>query len=374
MRYILACVFVVGALLTTNVYVQAQSSPATQEQVSAKEYRQMVDRAVDYLRQQGQADDGSFSGQAGVGPTGLVVAGLLDVGLTAEDPMVAKALRYMEQHVQPTGGIHTDDSRHRNYDTCIAVMAFSKADQGDRYSETLKKAESFIKGIQWDESEGKDESDLFYGGAGYGSHSRPDMSNTAFFVEALHSLGNGPEDESIQKALTFISRCQNLEGANNTTEFAAKINDGGFYYTIAAGGESKAGEDATGGLRSYGSMTYAGLKSMIYAGVDADDKRVVAAKDFLSKHYDLESNPGVGQQGLYYYYHTLAKALDAVGNDKFVDAQGTEHDWKAELRQKLYSEQRPDGSWVNETTRWMEGDPNLVSGYTLMALSYVKPE
>ena len=340
----------------------------------AKQYAAMVQRSVDYLRQHGQADDGSFSGTTGIGPTGLVISGLLSVGIMPQDPMVAKGLKYLEEHAQTDGGIYTLDSKHRNYDTCIAILALSKANQDQRYEALLDKAEAFVKGIQWDEGEGKQPSDPFYGGAGYGSHSRPDLSNTTFLVDALQSLGNGPEDEAIQKALEFVSRCQNLESPANNTEFAAKVNDGGFYYTVAAGGESKAGEEPNGGLRSYGSMTYAGLKSMIYAGVGKQDKRVQAATDFLRKHYDLESNPGVGQQGLFYYYHTMAKALDALDEPQFVDASGASHQWKSEMRAKLAEIQRPDGSWVNDTARWMEGDPNLVTGYALLALAYCAPE
>lgn len=214
---------------------------------------------------------------------------------------------------------------------------------------------------------------MFYGGAGYGSHSRPDLSNTSFLVDALHALGAGADDEAMQKALQFVSRCQNLESDANSSPFAAKINDGGFFYTVANGGESKAGNEPNGGLRSYGSMTYAGLKSMIYAGVDRDDPRVKAAVDFARNHYTLDQNPGVGQQGLFYYYHTLAKALDAYGDDAFVDGSGGKHDWRAELREKLSELQQSDGSWINETVRWMEGDPNLVSGYVLLTLAHCKP-
>ena len=39
---------------------------------------------------------------------------------------------------------------------------------------------------------------------------------------------------------------------------------------------------ADGGLRSYASMTYAGLKSMIYAGLDRDDPRVKAALTYIT--------------------------------------------------------------------------------------------
>lgn len=342
--------------------------------VDAAAYQEMVDRAIRYLRDKGQAADGSFSGQEGVGPTGLVVSGLLAIGLPADDPMVARALAYLERYVQPSGGVYHLDSLHRNYDTCIVITAFARANQDGRYSPVLAKAEAFVKGLQWDDGEGKDKSDMFYGGAGYGSHSRPDLSNTTYLIDALHELGRGSEDAAMQRALAFVSRCQNLKTPANDSEFADKLEDGGFYYTVAAGGESKSGVEDNGGLRSYGSMTYAGLKSMIYAGVSQDDKRVTAAINFLRKNYDLESNPGMGTQGLFYYYHTMAKALDAVGQPEFQDAQGKQHDWKAELRSKLYEIQRKDGSWVNDTPRWMEGDPNLVCGYTLLALAYCAPE
>ncbi len=367
MLFGLVCSWSAGIQLTSEC--SAQQPDAGQK----REYQRMIDRSVDYLRSRGQAEDGSFSGAAGLGPTALVVSGLLAVDVSPDDPLVQKGLAYLKRHVQPDGGIYTLDSAHRNYDTCIAMVAFSKANRDGQYDTIVKQAEAFVRGIQWDESEQKDSSDMFYGGAGYGSHSRPDLSNTSFLIDALHSLGNGPEDESIQKALQFVSRCQNLETPANNSPFAAKINDGGFYYTVAAGGESKAGTEADGGLRSYGSMTYAGLKSMIYAGLDQDDPRVKAAVSFLKKNYDVNSNPGMGQQGLFYYYHTMAKALSALEQEQFVDADGQPHDWKAELRSKLAELQQPDGSWVNETTRWMEGDPNLVCGYTLLALAYCKP-
>jgi squalene-hopene/tetraprenyl-beta-curcumene cyclase len=177
----------------------------------------------------------------------------------------------------------------------------------------------------------------------------------------------------MQRALIFVSRCQNLESPYNTTPFAAKINDGGFYYTPAAGGNSQAGnDDATGGLRSYASMTYAGLKSMIYAGLKPDDGRVKAAIAWLKKHYDLDSNPGLGDQGLYYYYQTFAKALSALGQDTFTDDNRVSHDWRKDLIDALARRQRSDGSWINENKRWLEGDANLSTGYALLALSYCK--
>jgi squalene-hopene/tetraprenyl-beta-curcumene cyclase len=288
-------------------------------------------------------------------------------------------LKYLEGFVHDDGGVYSDESYYKNYETCLALMAFSEANRGGRYDTLIKNADAFIKSNQWgsagdSQTEVAGPHDPSYGGAGYGKHKRPDLSNTSFLVDALKAAGNDENSEAMQRALIFVSRCQNLESEHNTTPFAAKIDDGGFYYTAAAGGSSQAGiDEATGGLRSYGSMTYAGLKSMIYAGVKPEDKRVKAAVEWLRKHYDLDSNPGMGDAGLYYYYHTFAKALAALNRDKFVDDQGVEHDWRKELIDELAGRQKADGSWINDNARWLEGDASLVTGYALLALSYCKP-
>jgi squalene-hopene/tetraprenyl-beta-curcumene cyclase len=331
----------------------------------------LVEKGVAFL-EKSQAEDGSFSSESGTGVTSLVTAALLKSGKTADDPVVAKALDYLKTFVQADGGIYKPGSTHRNYETCIAVTAFHLANTDGRYDDLVKNAAEYIKEVQWDSGEGHNEESMNYGGAGYGSHSRPDLSNTSFLIDTLKELGTSEDDPAIQKALVFVSRCQNLKSEHNQTEFADKIGDGGFYYTIAAGGTSQAGAEPDGGLRSYGSMTYAGLKSMIYAGVDADDERVKAALDWIAKHYTLEENPGMADSGLYYYYHTFAKSLSAVGKDELVDDSGKAHDWKADLVAELAKRQQPDGSWSNTQARWLEDDPNLVTAYVLLALSYAK--
>lgn len=339
-----------------------------------KSLEQVVTKGINFLAVKGQAVDGSYTKANGPGITGLVVAGILRNGRKPGDPAVAKSLKYLEGFIQPDGGIYGKESFHKNYETCICILAFTEANKDGRYDKTLKKADAFIKGIQWDESEGKAKDDVNYGGAGYGRSARPDLSNTAFLMDALKATGNDENSEAIKRALIFVSRCQNLETEHNTTRFAAKNPDGGFYYTpVGESGNSQAGVDEkTGGLRSYASMTYAGLKSMIYAGVKPSDPRVKAALTWLQKHYDLKENPGMGQAGLFYYYNTFAKALSATGQDEFVDEKGTKHDWRKELIAELASRQRADGSWANDEKRWMEGDANIVTAYALLALSYCK--
>lgn len=357
--------------LFATAAIQAEDSAATLR----RQYQATVAKGTSFLLSKGRTSDGSYSSYSGTGVTSLVTTALLKHGVSPKDPRVASSLTFLKSNIRDDGGIYQKDSLYRNYETCLAILCFSEVNQDGKYDQTLKRADAFIKGIQWDENEGKEKGDPGYGGGGYGKHKRPDLSNTTFLIEALKATGNDADSEAIQRALLFISRCQNLETEHNTTPFASKNPDGGFYYTPAAGGTSQAGTTPDGGLRSYASMTYAGLKSMIYAGVGPDDQRVKAAFTWIRKHYDLDSNPGMGAAGLYYYYHTFAKALDAMKVDAIEDESGTKHDWRSELVEELVSRQQPDGSWINgDTDRWLEGDANLVTGYALLALAYCQPQ
>ncbi|MEO1525935.1 MAG: prenyltransferase/squalene oxidase repeat-containing protein [Planctomycetota bacterium] len=337
-----------------------------------------VDSAINFLKNRAQADDGRFSPASGIAVTSLCVQAILDHRPSeVNSPQVKKAIEAILSNVRGDGGIYSKGSLYRNYETSVAVSALVAANTEGQYESELKRAEAFLKQMQWDEGEGIESSDVAYGGAGYAKHGRPDLSNTSFMLDALRDLGNDENDEAIQKALRFVTRTQNLKGHGNDTDFAGKQGDGGFYYTPAAGGESKVvveeDPENAAGLRSYGSMTYAGLKSMIYAGLTQDDPRVAAAMEFIQETYSLTDNPGMGKQGLYYYYHTFAKALDVADVKILTDAKGKNHLWNRELAATLFAAQQEDGSWVNQGhKRWMEGDRNLVTAYSLMALAHCR--
>ena len=337
-----------------------------------RKYQKTVGLAIQFLAAQ-QSENGSLSPQIGIGPTALATLGLLRNGRTTIDPQVAKGLKYLEEYVQESGGIHMPGGRIPTYETCIALVCFKEANRDGRYEKIIQNADAFIRGSQWDKSKNKDESDLYYGGVGYGGKTRPDLSNTAFLIDALKASAGSSDDKAIKDAMIFVSRCQNLESAHNTTQFASKVNDGGFYYTCVLGKQEAERQTPNGGLRSYGSMTYAGLKSMIYAGLTKDDPRVKAALTWIRKNYDVKTNPGMGEAGLYYYYHTFAKTMDVLGIDEIEDAKGIKHDWRRELTEELVRRQNDNGSWVNANTQWMEGDPNLATAFALLALSYCRP-
>ena len=333
----------------------------------------MTEKAVAFLRSRQDAQ-GGWSTEREPGITALAATALLRSSrVTPSDPAVTRAFAYLERFLTPNGGL--SEVPHANYATAIALMAFQQANAKGRYDRVIKEGQAFLKTMQWDEAEGKDRADAFYGGAGYGGkNSRPDLSNTTFFIEALRDTGLPADDPALQKAMVFVSRCQNLKSEFNDQAWADKVDDGGFVYTAANGGSSFAGKEANGGLRSYAGMTYAGLKSMIYAGLSADDPRIKAALRYIRNHYTLEENPGMGQAGLYYYYQTFAKAMALLDRPTLTDASGQDHDWRADLTAALAKRQNPEGSWANPADRFLEGDPNLVTSYGLLALAYARPK
>ncbi|MCA9066721.1 MAG: terpene cyclase/mutase family protein, partial [Planctomycetaceae bacterium] len=330
----LVAAFLVASLLAGSRTGQAQD-PGT-----------MKARGIAFLRLT-QGENGAWPSPDTVGITGLVVNALTESGLSVDDPLAARALSFLVAQQKEDGGIYSEGSRHQNYETCISVVALAAANADGRYQATIRKAERYLRDLQWDEGEGIESSDGAYGGGGYDSKQRPDMSNTQFLIEALKSAGAGEDDPAIQKALIFVSRAQNLESTHNTLPYAGKVNDGGFIYTPARGGESKAGTTDNGGHRSYGSITYAGLKSLIYAGLTREDPRVIAATKWIKANYTLSENPGMGQQGLFYYYHTFARTMSVLEVDSFTDAEGRQHDWRKELLTVLQQKQDGNGSWKN---------------------------
>jgi squalene-hopene/tetraprenyl-beta-curcumene cyclase len=348
-----------------------ESLPA-QEADTALLRQKTIEKGLAYLRDQGQADDGTFTAEMGPGITALAISAALRNGVGMDDPMVAKGLAALEKFVKPDGGIY-GNGRIKNYETCVAIVTFKLANKDKKYDELLAHAEKFVRGLQYGAQTGQDKSNPAYGGVGYGGSERPDLSNTSYLIDALVELGATGDDEAIQRALVFVGRCQNLEGPHNDTKFAGKVNDGGFYYLIPTESIDPSTDERyteNGGLRSYGSMSYAGFKSLIYAGLTKEDPRVKAVLDWLGKNYTVTENPGVGDAGLFYYYNSFAAALEAAKMGELVDAEGKSHDWRGDLVKELAQRQNDDGSWTNENRQWFENDPNLATSFALIALSY----
>lgn len=292
------------------------------------------------------------------------------------DQNILQALRFITQARRPDGSF--DSGSLSNYVNSSVLSALSAIGDRDSHDDIIA-LQKMLMSQQWDQGEGVSPRQDWFGGSGYGDEGRPDLSNTQMMLDALYDSGLSPDEPAFQKALCFASRTQNFK-ATNSAPWAG--TDGGFIYTPANGGESKASEVAGEGvsgeilaatgqprsLRSYGAMTYAGFKSMLYAGLSPDDVRVRAAFDWIRNHWTFDENPGIGQLGLYYYYHTIARALFIAQQDIITDTKGGKHNWREELIQALIKRQRDDGSWVNQADRWLEGQPSLVTCYGVLAL------
>jgi squalene-hopene/tetraprenyl-beta-curcumene cyclase len=254
-----------------------------------KEAKEAIDKGLAFLH--GNLDkDGSWGKHPGV--TGIVLLAFLRSPRgynDTDDPFVRRPLQYLRSLQKPDGAIY--DKELANYSTSIALQALL-ATKNPKYQDAIRKARAYLIGSQLDKGEGYEESDPGYGGAGYGGSLRPDLSNTQMWADALKDAeesGLEKDSDAWKRMVVFVSRCQN-RSESNPAKWAA--NDGGVVYSPW---ESKAGEvmlgDGRKGLRSYGAMTYAGLKSMIYAHVSKDDPRVQAAYSWIQKHYTVDENP-----------------------------------------------------------------------------------
>ena len=325
-----------------------------------------------------QEDGGGWRMKTPAGPayTALILKALVrHPDFDTDSPEVKRGYDYLLGFRQKDGGIYDPDNPgFANYTSSIALMSLVAA--GDpRFNEAKRELIVYLKrrvivpGSKDPKGRIVQEGEDIIGGTSYGEHGRPDGSNTGMVIEGLHQAGVPEDDPAVQRMAGFFTRLQNRSESNTTRYAMVGPNDGGFYYAI---GESMAGAGPGGkGLRSYGSMTYMGFKSMIYAGLTKDDPRVAAAFQWIRKHWTLDSNPNMPHRkslmGLYYYYHTYAKALRAWKQPIIKDINGKEHNWREELIDALAARIK-DGQWVNNADRWYEGDPVLVTTYAVLAL------
>ncbi|NNM84648.1 MAG: hypothetical protein HKL96_02665 [Phycisphaerales bacterium] len=345
---------------------------------------EVLARGLGYLVKH-QEPNGSWLGEVGPAVTALAVKALVQGGLPMSSPAVARGMKFIESTREPDGGFYVHNLL-QNYNTSI-VLSTLAALPGDTYKGQIKAAQKYLISLQYKtgsktpkgQAITKDSS--WYGGVGY-STGRPDLSNTGFFIQALHDSGIPASNPAMKRALVFVTHCQ-ANSETNPLPWAKGRNGGGFIYTPANGGGSDFGDHDTlkgashakGSLNSewtaYGTMTYTGLKSMVYAGLTAKDPRVKAAMMWIRDHWTLHANPGTGgsRMGLFYYYLMFARTFKALKVNTIKDVNGINHHWKHELYATLKSLQRKDGSWKNIwANRWLESNPDLVTAYSCIAL------
>ena len=371
-------------VLFSSVFFLSSNTFAVAKPVSQEKIKGAIEKGAKFLYQNQNAT-GWWSDSGLPALTGLALVALKMADATKLDAKYEserrRAYDYLTSLSKPDGSIH--DGRLINYNTACSLMAFSMANE-TRYRPLIEKARAYIAGSQIDLGEKGKTDNANDGGVGYNDkYDHSDMNNTLMAIEAMRmsELALQRKDQSKQtlkhdldwKALEhFLASCQNLPERSDNPNLSNQPEDrGGFIYHP---GESKAGEavdeeEKSVALRSYGSISYAGMMSFAYARIGKDDDRVSAVINWLGKNYTLNENPGMGQEGLFYYFHLMSKALTTQGVKTLKGPNSKSIDWKNELAAKLISLQKKDGSWKNSNKRWMEGDPNLTTSYVLVALS-----
>ncbi|MBI2931281.1 MAG: terpene cyclase/mutase family protein [Planctomycetes bacterium] len=330
--------------------------------------------------------------------TGLVVAAFADAPAEIRKKTADAAAKGCEfivskQNSDGSFGEGPAGAFLKTYTTAIAMMALSLA-APEKHRDAIANARGYLKSHQV--KEGIDRGGMGYGDEEPGKAQKAiaNMSTTGFAAEGMKraEVAGVPADEEFWKLVVeFAQRCQNSSETNTDKEFVAKLkeqglsvgDDGGLYYAPAAdraihkAGTVKLADKEV--IQSYGSMTYEGIKTYLYAGLRKDDPRVKAAVDWVRKNWDVEKHPGFPfdaqkrhhLRGLFYYYAAMARAMDALGENPFKTFDGKEHDWAAELGEQLLKLQKENKLWSNENPGWYESDPVLVTSYVLNTLNAV---
>lgn len=339
-----------------------------------KQAQRAIDRGLEFLKSRQDRRGGWSTTLYGPAVTAIVARAFAQDGdYGPKHPIVERAVGFALQFEQADGGIYDKRQNLANYQTSV-VLGLLASLNDPAHKDRIARTQAYLTKLQYDASESIDENHAWYGGAGYNETKRPDLSNTQMMLEALHDSGLPRDHPVYQRALTFVTRCQ-MNATTNDRPYAKGATSGGFIYSPNENGESKASEGQElpqSRLIPYGSMTYAGFKSMLYAGVNRDDDRVKACVKWIRSNYTLDVNPGMRakqeKEGLYYYYHVFARALAAWGEPVIVDDKGTPHNWRLDLCRKLIALQHEDGSWENPQTRWLEGDANYVTALSIQSL------
>jgi squalene-hopene/tetraprenyl-beta-curcumene cyclase len=295
-------------------------------------------------------------------------------------PVLQRGYKFVLSNVQTNGAIFRIGLA--NYNTAISMLPLLSSED-TTYKPVLQHARQWLIANQIDMGEKGIVDTPFDGGIGYGSkYDHSDMNNTLVALEALYlsrqldkdAPANSANDLNWTAVRHFIQSCQNLPGVNTEPWVAGdEKNKGGFiYYPGNSMAGSETNTDGKIALRSYGSISYAGLLSYIYADVRSDDPKVTAVMTWLKSNFSLEENPGMGAQGYFYYLHLMSKALNAAGIDQIELKDGRKISWRREVAMRLMNLQKPDGAWLNDQqARWWEKETPLVTAYSILALEII---
>lgn len=372
---LILCLLCLGAVVHAEEAKRPKTAISGASEAAAKI---AVKRGLDWLKEL-QRDDGSWSSRNYPAMTALPLWAFSRSDHPAKKETCEKAAKFLVGFVKGNGGIYKEPGKLiptgglSTYNTAMSMTALHAYDKR-KYAQVILKAREFVAGSQL-QGDSVNAGGFSYSHQGKGWRRRGDLSNTGWALmsmretqglEDLRPAGQKRVDVDWAQALKYVEKLQNRDEEDGE-------HYGGFGYEQSGerGGIFSRKKDEKVRLRGYGSMTYVGLESMIYAQVDRTDPKVRSALEWASRHWSVAENPGMGTKGLFYYYNIMSKALSLFGAGALKDKDGKVIAWQDELVGKLVSDQRKDGSWVNKNSSFWEGDAVLVTSYAILTLEYI---
>ena len=292
--------------------------PRVAADVDAAAVSRAIERGVSYLRKAQNENGGwdEYGGQS-CGLSSLCTLALLNAGVSQKDPTIVEALKYLRT-TQP----------NETYSVALQTLVYCQVGAARDFPRIRNNVEWLTK------------SQMDHGPWGYGGKrsSSGDPSNAQFALLALGAAidrGVDVDDRVLERAIDYWKTIQTPTG--------------GWGY---------------GGSKPYGSMTCAGIASLIIAngrlgnlssrvedgqiqccGAEVDEEDPIArGMDWLGRHFTVEVNPD-GHGGTYFYYLYAVERTGRLSGRRFFGG----HDWYREGAEQLLALQDDlQGFWVGE--------------------------
>lgn len=343
----------VSAILATFTPVFSRVAKAQNRRgpITTAEVEKSIDLAVDYLMQAQLADGGwpefTMGHRYEMGVSCLVTLALLNAGVELDHPKLQKALDHISS--RELAFVYT---------VSLQTMALCTANPR-KYAPLIRRnAEWLIKAQNTKNAE-------WSGGWSYDQEQSqpPDESNSQFALLALHEaqrsgVANYPQatwDKVFQRSLSYWERVQ--------------LNSGAFGYR--------------GNAKPRGSMTCAGIASLVIAGSAAKSKessagqtisccgnddstndRIERALNWLGNAFQVTSNPAMGNDYYYYYMYALERVGRLTGR-RFIGR----HDWYREGTEFLIRVKQTPNQGSFTVGRITDGNVVSDTAFALLFLS-----
>jgi hypothetical protein len=322
-------------LITTLVAVPlfGRVQPPEAPEPNAKLVQLSTEKAVTWLK--GQQKNGNWEIKSLLRPdpytggvTFLAIAGLLEAGVPADDPVITKAMPNVRKMAP-----------RDTYVVALQTLVLAKVDP-KKDLPLLKRNVEWFKQVLRRDGMGNLQ------GWGYpiGAGGQPDNSNTQFAVLALHTADRaGAEvDERLWKEIRQMY-------------IRTQLQTGGWQYRYLSGAPDRL------------TMTSAGLCGLLITGEHLNDKDN-ATERALGNALERVNETFTVDYPRWRFYNlwSLARRGRLLGKTEFKPRTAANYDWYKEGTQYLLQNQNKDGSWQGDVA--VDGHPVIATSFALLFL------